>query len=644
VPMTTAASLITTNNFALLTSEIDDVLARHGVFSFDLETTGLSPHKDSIRGVALAAGDRAWYIPVLSSRAYRFDDVMRYVKGILSLRDKLVVMHNGAFDLQFLMRMGIEVLCKYADTWVAAYMVDETRAGTSRLRLKGKGGLIYDLYDVILPEYRQTALAGEALPGMEHIIKSEDEYAADDARWTLRVWREKLLPALEKKPRTLRWFWAVEMEITRLIAEMEYHGIGIDVNFLNKAEDEIVDEMDALKAELHEIAGEPFNLGSPQQVAYIVYDKFGMSPPPGTERTKAGTYPVDKGLLATLVSKDPDKPNFVDKYLAWKGREKMIGTYVRGLRKQAMNSGTGRIHSDFWQAGTATGRFSSRHPNIENIPRAGGFKWQYTYPIKAAFVAPPGKVLLVHDYSQLELRIMAHQCNDPSMRKVYIDAATNPNAIDLHETTRLALAEKSGDPKFPRTIAKNVNFGLLYGQTPQGLKDFLWLKARIERPVEECIDWHTAFFEKYPGIAEYHEKIFKQIRDKGYVLSLTGRVRDLAYLFSQNPGSAFRIGVNFTVQGSAADMIKLAMRNIRRRVRAERAWAKCDIHIVNQVHDELVTECVAEAAEEVCAMISHEMCSALPLSVPLVAGGGVGLDWLKAKKDAEDREEAAKKK
>lgn len=273
---------------------------------------------------------------------------------------------------------------------------------------------------------------------------------------------------------------------------------------------------------------------------------------------------------------------------------------------------------------------SSRNPNLENIPRSSGFSWQYTYPIKGAFVAPDGYVITVHDYSQLELRIMAHQCGDPDMISAYADE----NSIDLHEMTRLALAERSGDKDFPRTIAKNVNFGLLYGQTPQGLRDFLWLKARVNRTVEECIEWHEAFFQRYPGIKDYHDQIFEEVRDNGFVRTLVGRTRQLGYLFGLDKGSAFRIGVNFTIQGTAADIIKLAMRNIRRRVRSEKEWAGADFHFVDQVHDELVCECREECADAICSMIGYEMEHALPLRVPLKADGAWAKDWKVAKEKA----------
>jgi len=621
-------SLTTTSKFARVCADIDDCLARSDEFSFDFETTGLSPHNDSVRGVALAAGDKAWYLPVLGSRSFPFDDVMLYVKGLLSIREKTVVMHNGAFDLQFLMKLGIDVLCRFADTWVAAYLDDETRSGTSRLRLKGKGGLIYELYDVVLPEYRDTALAGAALPGMGNVIKDEAEYAADDAAWTLRVWQEKLAPRLKKRKHTWPWFWSVEMEITRAIAEMEYHGFAVDVSFLNESEELIVGEMDDLRDQIWALAEAPFNLGSPQQVARVFYDEKGYLPPEGTEKTKTGVYPVGKGILASL--KDPltgTTPEIVEKYLQWKGREKMLGTYVRGLRKQAMRSGTGRIHADFWQASTDTGRFACRSPNLENIPRPRGFAWQYTYPIKAAFVASPGCVIIVLDYSQLELRIMAHLSQDANMLRAYREG------IDIHEMTRQALTKLSGY-EVPRTIAKNNNFGNLYGQTPAGLSSFLWRQARIVASVEQCIVWHEAFFGQYPGIKAYHEKIFKQVSGRGYVTSLVGRRRSLDYLFQCDKGSAFRIGVNFTDQGSAADIIKLAMRNIRRRWRAEKTWAQYDPHFVNQVHDELVIECREEGAQTVHDMVKHEMETAMKLSVPLVADGGWGHTWLEAKEAA----------
>lgn len=524
---------MTSLSFGTVADEIGSQISKCDEFAIDLETTGLDPLHDSIIGVALAAGDNAWYLPVTGSRAFPRNDILMLAKGFLANKDKTAVFHNGVFDIRFLAVADIPVFSNIADTMIAAWMLDETRAGSSRLKLKGKGGLVWEYYGIELEEYKHTALAG-MLPG---IGKDAVEYGSDDAKYTLLLWQQKLKPGLKRDPHLWRWFTEVEMVITRLIARMENYGFLVDVNFLHNAEGQIIAEMEKLERTVYEQAGCQFKLGSPVQVASVFYDKLGFKPPIDA-KTGQGKKSINKGFLASFVSKDPAQPNVVDTYLAWKGREKMLGTYIRGIANQAMKDDNHRIHSDFWQAGTETGRFSSRNPNIENLPRSQGFKWQYTFPVKKAFIAPPGHVLVVHDYSQLELRIMAHQCQDPTMLDVY------QKGKDIHEVTRSALGADT-----PRTIAKNVNFGLLYKQTPEGLQRFLWQKARIDTTLVYCIDLHEKFFAAYPGLATYHEKIEEQIRRKGVVFSLVGRPRYLKYYASISFNKAVRIGINFTIQG-----------------------------------------------------------------------------------------------
>lgn len=595
--------------------QIEATLRRYKTFACDVETTGLDPLTVRLRGVALAAGDNAWYVSVLGSRALPYDDVVAFLKRILLWPDKTVVFHGGKFDLQILKVAGVEVSCKLADTLIAAYSVDETRARGGRLKLKGKGGVVDEEFGVTLPEYKQTELGG-MLPGFG---RPEDEYAMDDARYTLRLWEERFKPRLKRDPRLWKWFQSVEMEIVRVIADMELTGFAVDLDFLRNAEREISGEMEEIASEIFNRVGHPFNLSSADQVANVFYGELGLQPGDDAKAEKSDRYSVGKGVLSHFVGLGTKESEVVEKYLDWKRRSTMLRTFVRGIYKRASRSFDGRVHSGFLQAGTTTGRLASRDPNLENIPRPFGFDWEYSYPIRKAFVAASGRVLLCLDYSQLELRLIAIRSGDPVMLHVYETGG------DIHAATMEALGIEV------RSIAKSANFALIYGQTARSLQRYLWEKARLRVSLEDCTSWRNRFFRRYKGLPVYHDQIRGELQETGVVYSIVGRPRRLKHLASIDFEKAWRVGVNASIQMSAADVVKLGMRDIAREINSNVKWQRYGLVCVDQIHDELVYECREDGAPEAFEMIKHKMEHALKLPIPLEVEGAIGRNWYDAK-------------
>lgn len=438
-------------------------------------------------------------------------------------------------------------------------------------------------------------------------------YAAEDADIALRLYRE-LTPKLEELGMgpLLR---DVEAPLVEVLVEMEANGVLCDPDELRRQGKALAQRVEELKAQIFEIAGTTFNLDSPKQLAEVLFERLGL---PAGKKTKTG-YSTDMEVLGNLASQeDPSDPRTSVPRLLLEYRQlaKLINTYLENLAA-SINPETGRIHTTFHQLVTATGRLASQGPNLQNIP----VRTDVGRQIRKAFVAAPGHLLLCADYSQIELRILAHLSGDEGLIDVF------RKDLDIHAAVA---AQVFGVPidqvtREQRTHAKTINFGIIYGVTPYGLA------RRIEGlDVSQAAALIQSYKERYPGIDAFLQRCIDQALEYGYVTTILGRRRAIPELHSRNRAKRSlgeRLAINSVVQGSAADLIKVAMVNIFRRIERERLPLK----MLLQIHDELVFETPAGMADEHAAIVREEMERAMELKVPLKAEAGAGPDWMSAK-------------
>jgi DNA polymerase-1 len=433
------------------------------------------------------------------------------------------------------------------------------------------------------------------------------EYAAEDADITLQL-QQQFSPRLNETG-TRNLFEEVEIPLIPVLAGMEREGIRIDLNSLREFSAQLEEEIRTIDKQIQELAGTPFNVSSPRQVGDILFEVLRIAEKP--KKTKTGQYATSEDILSKLSGKHP----IIDRILDYRELVKLKSTYVDAL-PQLINPRTGRIHTTFNQVVAVTGRLSSDNPNLQNIP----IRTARGREVRKAFVARDSNhVLLSADYSQIELRIMAHLCKDPGLTEAFSDN------LDIHSSTAakvfgVSLEEVTSEM---RRRAKMVNFGIIYGISPFGLSE------RLNIPRKEAATIIENYFREYPLIKEYMESAVEQARSKGYVETLLGRRRYLRDINSQNPtvrGFAERNAINAPIQGSAADMIKIAMIRLQKTLEERRLRSK----LVLQVHDELVLDVPREEIEEVKDLVVRHMESALPLSIPVLVESGTGNNWLEA--------------
>ena len=432
------------------------------------------------------------------------------------------------------------------------------------------------------------------------------EYAAEDADITLRL-KNKLEPEL-KRFECEDLFYNIEMPLMPVLAEMEMNGVCLDTDSLAETSKELTTRMLELEKRIYELAGAPFNIASPKQVGEILFDKLKIIEKP--KKTKTGQYVTSEEVLQQLKHKH----EIVADILAHRGLKKLIGTYIDALPK-LINPRTGHIHTSFNQTITATGRLSSSDPNLQNIPIRG----EDGKEIRKAFVPEPGCLFFSADYSQIELRVMAHLSQDENMIEVFREGK------DLHAATAANIYKKPIDEvtRDERTKSKRANFGIIYGITVFGLAE------RLDISRDEAKQLIDGYFETFPKVHDYMEQAKQQARQHGYVETLFGRRRYLADINSQNAtvrGFAERNAINAPIQGTAADIIKVAMIRIHQRFKAEGIRSK----MLLQVHDELNFSVYPEEKELVERIVLEEMQGAFPLTVPLIADSGFGKNWLEA--------------
>ena len=578
-----------------------DYLFTKQILSLDTETTSTHAVDAELVGLSFAVEEKeAFYVAIPSDR----EEALKFVNIFKPLYENPKIMKVGQnikYDYEVLMNYGVEIQGKMFDTMIAHYLIQpELYHNMDYLAEVYLHYQTVHIEDLIGPK-------GKNQKSMRDLAPSEVyEYAAEDADITLRL-KNVLEPKL-KELNLEELFWNVEMPLVPVLAHMEMNGVCIDTNTLKETSVNLTNRLTEIERHIYELAGESFNIASPRQVGEILFGKMKIVDKP--KKTKTGQYVTSEEVLQQLRSKSP----IIDEILNYRGLKKLLSTYVDSLPK-LINPRTGRIHASFNQAITSTGRLSSSDPNLQNIPvRDDDGK-----EIRRCFIPEPGCLFFSADYSQIELRIMAHLSEDPNMTEAFREGN------DIHAATAAKKWHEdiSQVTDAQRKKAKTANFGIIYGITTFGLAQRMNIENKEAKQIIED------YFHTFPGVKAYMEKSKEIVRKKGYAETLFHRRRYLPDINSHNGtvrGFAERNAINAPIQGSEADIIKVAMVRIFKRFKAEDIKSK----MIIQVHDELNFSVYPEEKEKVEQIVVEEMQNAYQLNVPLVADAGWGNNWLEA--------------
>jgi DNA polymerase-1 len=572
-------------------------------FCFDTETTSLDVYTADLVGISFAfKAFEAYYIPIPE----KFEDAQQVInefKSLLENESIIKIGQNIKYDLAVLKRYNIFLKGKLFDTMLAHFLIQP--------EMRHNMNVLAETYLNYSPVSIETLIGkkGKEQQSMRSVaIEDIKEYAAEDADITLQLKHtfEPMLDELHEK----KLFEEIETPLISVLADMEAEGIALDKNALNELSGELQKDIAVVESEIQKLAGTPFNVSSPKQVGDVLFEVLKIVDKP--KKTKTGQYATGEEVLVKLVGKH----EIVGKILDYRELMKLKNTYVDTL-PLLINPATGRIHTSYSQAVAVTGRLSSDNPNLQNIP----IRTERGREIRKAFIPRnENYILLSADYSQIELRIIAELSKDEGMIEAF------KSGHDIHKATaakvyNVSLEEVTSDM---RRNAKMVNFGIIYGISAFGLSE------RLNIPRKEAAGIIDNYFEKYPKIKEYMDKSIAVAREKGYVETIMGRRRNLRDINSSNHtvrGFAERNAINAPIQGSAADMIKIAMINIHRELKAKQLKTK----MLLQVHDELVFDVYKDELEIVKPIIEHQMTKAIPtLNVPIEIEMGVGTNWLNA--------------
>lgn len=578
------------------------LLGKSEKFCFDTETSGLDPLRSELVGLSFAVKPReAYWVP--TSTAEQRARVLSLFKPLFENEKIGKIGQNIKFDMLVLMHAaGIEVRGTLHDTMIIHYLLDpEARHGMDFLSRRFLNYEPVPIETLIGKGAKQTSMV-DADPALLA------EYAAEDADVTLQLY-DKLWPLLEQTGQT-DLYCRIEAPLISVLARMEFTGVFVDRKILGDSGAVLTVEAAKLEVEIRELTGAPgLNVNSARQLGDVLFEGLKIDSKP--RKTKTGQYRTDEEYLQSLSENHP----VIGKILEYRGLKKLLSTYIEAL-PQLINPATGRIHTSFNQAVTATGRLSSTNPNLQNIP----IRDALGRDIRKAFTAPDYEHVIVSaDYSQVELRIMAHLSGDPALRQAFLDGE------DIHTATAAKVFGVTLDEvtREQRRRAKTANFGIIYGISAFGLA------TRLQIPRGEAKELIDGYFTHYPGVKEYMERVIAEARDRGYVETIFGRRRYLADIRSNNSMTrslAERNAINAPIQGSAADIMKIAMIEVDRLLRERKSGAR----IVLQVHDELVLEVPQGELTAVTELLTEAMAGAAELSVPLLVEADTGTSWLDA--------------
>ena len=594
------------HDYQLIENEDDllklrDFFLTKEILSLDTETTSTNAIDAELVGLSFAVEEhQAFYVPIPENR----EEAQKRVEIFRSVYENekiLKIGQNLKYDLEVLRNYDIELKGKMWDTMIAHYLIQpELRHNMDYM------AEIYLNYQTIHIDELIGAKGKNQRSMRELDPKEVYEYAAEDADITLQL-KNKLEPEL-KKQGAEKLFYEIEMPLMPVLAEMEMTGVCLDTDSLAETSKQLTQRMLDIEQRIYELAGEHFNIASPKQVGDILFDKLKIIDK--AKKTKKGQYVTSEEVLQQLRHKH----EIVGLILDHRGLKKLLGTYIEALPK-LINPRTGHIHTSFNQTITATGRLSSSDPNLQNIPIRG----EDGKEIRKAFIPEPGCLFFSADYSQIELRVMAHLSQDPQMIEVFREGK------DLHAATAANIYKKPIEEvtRDERTKSKRANFGIIYGITVFGLAE------RLDIPRDEAKMLIDGYFDTFPQVHDYMEKSKEVARQQGYVTTLFGRRRYLPDINSANSvvrGFAERNAINAPIQGTAADIIKVAMIHIFQRFKTEGIKSK----MILQVHDELNFSVYPDEKEKVEHIVLEEMQNAYQMAVPLVADSGFGENWLEA--------------
>ena len=569
--------------------------------SIDTETTSTDAISAELVGLSFSVEEnKAFYIPIPANN----EEAIKYVQIFKPLYESDKIMKIGQnikYDYEVLSRYGVTLQGKMFDTMIAHYLIQpELHHNMDYMAETLLGYQTIHIEELLGPK-------GKKQKNMRDLSPTDIyEYAAEDADITLRL-KNVLEPRL-KELGVEELFWNIEMPLVRVLADMELNGVCLDTEALQDTSKIFTERMKQYEQEIYKEAGEEFNISSPKQVGDILFGKMQILDKP--KKTKTGQYVTSEEVLQSLESKNP----IVRNILNYRGMKKLLSTYIDALPK-LINPRTGHIHTSFNQALTATGRLSSSDPNLQNIPvRTDDGK-----EIRKCFIPEEGCLFFSADYSQIELRIMAHLSEDENMMEAFREGH------DIHRATAAKIWHEDIDKvtDAQRKKAKQANFGIIYGITTYGLAQ------RMDIPNSEAKELIEGYFRTFPKVQAYMEQAKEEARAKGYAETLFHRRRYLADINSRNAtvrGFAERNAINAPIQGTEADIIKVAMVRIWERFKKEGIRSK----MILQVHDELNFSVYPEEREQVERIVIEEMQNAYPLNVPLTADAGWGKNWLEA--------------
>ena len=581
--------------------DIVRAIKEKGYVSVDTETTSEDAFKARLVGISMSwEPGSAYYIPVghsyVGAEQLRLDDIRQLLKEILEDKGIKKIGHNIKYDAEVFKLHGIELNGIYFDTMIASYVINPG------LRQHNLDYLSEYYLSHKMIEYKDVVKGIKDFSQVS--IDTAVKYSCEDADYTLRL--KDVLEKRLKEDKNEKLFYEIEMRLVPVLMDMEIAGVKVDVSFLKELSKEFEQRLRQIEEEIYKEAGMKFNINSSQQLGFVLFEKLRL--PALKKTTKTKRYSTDVSVLKKLCAYNSKVPSLV---LQYRTLSKLKSTYLDALISMA-DPKTQRIHTSYNQTVTATGRLSSSDPNLQNIPIRDPEGRQ----IRKAFIAEDGFVLLSADYSQIELRVLAHYSGDDALIEAF------KNNEDIHTKTAIEVLGINGRDITPeeRRIAKAINFGIIYGMGPKRLSE------EIEIGYQKAKEYIERYYERYKGVARFREEIIKFARDNGYVTTLFNRRRYLPDISSDNHrirSEAERMAINTPIQGTAADLIKKAMINIHRRLKKESPNTK----MIIQVHDELVFEVPEQEIDKVKEMVKEEMEGVYELKVPLKVDINVGKNW-----------------